>query len=150
MKCGLIWKANPSAVTSGSGCPDCAETGYKVGQPGLFYFVERSTSKGRAARKIGITNVASAKTRLALWRRQGFELVSQRTHENGQLILNLEQSVLSWIRFDLKIPPLLDKEEMPRGGSTETFSPDEPSEFELLKRIESEYLRLCDEFGNAE
>lgn len=143
LSCGLRWKPNPGAVTSGSGCPDCAETGYKVGQPGLFYLVERKSNGGRAARKIGITNLSGSRIRLALWKKQGFELVFQKTHQNGRLILNLEQNLLAWLRHDQNLPAYLDKEEMPRGGATETFSPDEPSELVLLEKIESEYLSLC-------
>lgn len=146
LKCGLVWKPAPGGVTSGSGCPDCAETGYKVGQPGLFYLVERSSAKGRAARKIGITNVSSSKVRLALWKRQGFDLRFKTQHESGQLILSLEQNIIEWLRYDQKLPQFLDKEEMPKGGATETFSPDEPPERALIKKIESEYLRLCEEY----
>jgi hypothetical protein len=112
----------------------------------MFYFVERDAQRGRAARKIGITNVAGAKTRLSVWRRQGFTLVAQRTHESGQLILNLEQSVLNWIRHDLKIPQFLDKVEMPRGGATETLPADEPPTIDLLDKIEREFQRLSRDF----
>ncbi|BAU99983.1 hypothetical protein AUMI_114410 [Aurantimicrobium minutum] len=34
------------------------------------------------------------------------------------------------------LPPYLDKEEMPKGGETETFSPDEPSDFILIQQID--------------
>jgi predicted nucleic acid-binding Zn-ribbon protein len=146
LKCGLTWNANPGGVTSGSGCPDCAETGYKVGQPGLFYLVERKSSQGRPARKIGITNVSSAKTRLSLWRNQGFLLRMQKVHDDGQLILNLETNMLRWLRFEMNLPQYLDKEEMPRGGATETFSPDDPSDSVLLKKIESEFSELVGKY----
>jgi hypothetical protein len=150
LECGLLWKANPSGITSGSGCPDCAETGYKVGQPGMLYFVERSASNGGAVRKIGITNISSSKVRLTLWKNQGFELKYQKTHINGQVILNLEQNLLKWLRRDLNLPPYLTKEQMPKGGATETFSPDEPSEFVLLEKIEIEYLKLSSEIDPQE
>ena len=149
LECGLVWKANPSGITSGSGCPDCAETGYKVGQPGLFYLVERSNSQGRAARKIGITNVSSSKIRLKLWKAQGFELTFQKTHTDGRLILQLEQNLLRWLRHELRLPPYLDKEEMPRGGSTETFSPDEPSHKILVKKIEMEFETISSRIASV-
>jgi hypothetical protein len=142
LSCGLIWKPNPGGVTSGSGCPDCAEYGFKVGSPGLFYLVERGSSHGRPARKIGISNLSSSATRLSLWKKQGFELNLKLTHDSGQLILNLEQNLLKWLRFELNIPPYLDKEEMPKGGETETFSPDEPPEEILIRKIQSEFLIL--------
>ena len=149
LKCGLIWKANPGGITSGSGCPDCAETGYKVGQPGLFYLVERTSGVGRPARKIGITNIESSKVRLSLWRKQGFVLRWQKTHTNGQVILDLETNMLRWLRYEMGLPQYLDKEEMPKGGATETFSPDEPDELTLIEWIEAEFLRLSvkDETG---
>lgn len=143
LNCGLIWRPNPSGVTSGSGCPDCAETGYKVGQPGILYLVERGSTRGRAARKIGITNVSSSKIRLNHWAKQGFELKLQKSHQNGQVILDLEQSLLRWLRHDQNLPQYLDKQEMPKGGATETFSPNEPSEFLLIEKIESEFLKIC-------
>lgn len=142
LSCGLVWNPNPGGVTSGSGCPDCAETGFKVGQPGLFYLVERSSDAGRPARKIGISNTSSAEGRLGLWRRQGFKVTLTQRHDDGQLILDLERSLLEWLRYDLKLPQYLDKEEMPKGGATETFSPDEPDGDLLLQKIESEYQRL--------
>jgi hypothetical protein len=116
-----------------------------VGQPGLFYLVERDSSQGRPARKIGITNTKGSKTRLALWKRQGFTLKAQYTHEDGSLILQLETSILRWLRNDLGLPSYLDKEEMPKGGATETISPDEPSEYLLLEKIELEFSRLVGE-----
>jgi predicted nucleic acid-binding Zn-ribbon protein len=142
LNCGLLWRPNPSGVTSGSGCPDCAETGYKVGQAGLLYLVERDSTRGRAARKIGITNVSSSKIRLNHWKKQGFELKFQKIHQNGQIILDLEQSLLRWLRHEQNLPQYLDKEEMPRGGATETFSPNEPSEFLLIEKIDSEFKRI--------
>ncbi len=142
LKCGLVWRPVPDGVRLGSGCPDCAETGYKVGQPGLLYFVERTNSKGRPARKIGITNIASSKVRLALWRRQGFMLNHQITDENGQVIYDLEQSVLKWLRHELMLPQYLDREEMPFGGATETFQPNSPTNLELISKLEFEYRSL--------
>ncbi len=147
IKCGLIWSPNPDGVSKGSGCPDCAETGYKIGQPGLFYLIERTSGKGRPARKIGITNTSSSSIRLALWKRQGFVVKVKLTHDNGQLILQLEQNLLKWLRNDLGLSPYLDKEEMPKGGETETFSPDEPTEKILLERIETEFQKLLSESG---
>jgi hypothetical protein len=130
--CKLIWKPVPDAVRGGSGCPDCAITGYKYGEPGLFYLVERTSGQGRSARKIGITNVAGSKVRINLWRRQDFVLLKTINHDNGQLIYELEQQVLRWLRFELKLPQYLDKEEMPLGGATETFDPEVPTMANLV------------------
>jgi len=74
-------------------------------------------------------------------------LVTEKTHDNGQLILKLEQNILRWLRDELNIPPYLDKEEMPRGGSSETLPFDEPSEHALLEQINTEFDRLVEEFS---
>lgn len=142
LACGLQWQPVPDGVRLGSGCPDCAVTGYKVGQAGLLYLVERSNNKGRPARKIGISNVSSSQVRLALWRRQGFVLVHKITHPTGQLIYDLEQSTLKWLRQELELPQYLDREEMPLGGATETFQPDQPSNNEVVRKLEFEFNRL--------
>jgi predicted Zn-ribbon and HTH transcriptional regulator len=142
LTCGFEWKPNPGGVTTGSGCPDCAETGFKAGQPGLLYFIERTNSKGRPARKIGISNTSSSEVRLALWRRQGFVLKHTITHPTGQVIYDLEQAVLKWLRHELGLPQYLDKEEMPFGGATETFQPDLPSNGVVVQKLEQEFTRL--------
>jgi hypothetical protein len=108
----------------------------------LLYLVERDSTRGRAARKIGITNVSSSKIRLNHWKKQGFEVRFQKTHQNGQIIFDLEQSLLRWLRHDQNLPQYLDKEEMPQGGATETFSPDEPPELMLIEKIDSEFRRI--------
>jgi hypothetical protein len=114
----------------------------------MFYLVERSSHRERAARKIGITNVISSKIRLTHWKKQGFELKLQKIHQNGKVILDLEQSLLRWLRHDQNVPQYLDKEEMPKGGATETFSPDEPSELLLIMKIESEFKRISNLYEN--
>jgi len=149
LKCGLIWSPNPGAVSDGSGCPDCAETGYRVGQPGLFYLVERGSIKGRAARKIGITNIAGSEKRLNLWKRQGFTLRAHFTHDDGGVILQLETRILQWLRRELGLPSYLDKEEMPQGGASETLSPDDPSDELLLQKIELEFNSLSKERSSS-
>ncbi|WP_148664070.1 zinc-ribbon domain-containing protein [Aurantimicrobium minutum] len=136
LNCNLTWKTTPTQIKSGSSCPACAETGFNDGQPGLFYFVERNNDFGRAARKIGITNISASKGRLRLWEKQGFQLKKQVVHHNGSVVHELERRVLFWLRNDLMLPPYLDKEEMPKGGETETFSPDEPSDFILIQQID--------------
>jgi predicted Zn-ribbon and HTH transcriptional regulator len=140
--CKLVWKPVPDAVRGGSGCPDCAITGYKYGEPGLLYLVERKSGQGRSARKIGITNVSGSKVRIDLWRRQDFVLLKTVSHRNGQLIYELEQQLLRWLRFDLKLPQYLDKEEMPLGGATETFDPEVPTMAHLEEKIDSIFNQL--------
>jgi predicted Zn-ribbon and HTH transcriptional regulator len=135
LTCKLEWNATPDSVGRGSGCPNCAVTGYKMGEPGIFYFIERDNRKGRAARKIGISNTKSFPVRLAFWKSQGFRLIFQVEDQDGAIIQSLEKNMLSWLRDEIGLGQYLDKEEMPRGGSSETFAPDNPSNQEILNVI---------------
>jgi hypothetical protein len=115
----------------------------------LFYLVERGSIKGRAARKIGITNIAGSEKRLNLWKRQGFTLRAHFTHDDGGVILQLETRILQWLRRELGLPSYLDKEEMPQGGASETLSPDDPSDELLLQKIELEFNSLSKERSSS-
>ena len=135
LTCKIEWNAIPDSVGRGSGCPNCAVTGYKMGEPGIFYFIERDNRKGRAARKIGISNTKSFPTRLALWKSQGFMLIFQVEDQDGAIIQSLEKNMISWLRDEIGLGQYLDKEEMPRGGSSETFAPENPSNQEIMNVI---------------
>lgn len=133
LSCGLVWVTSPDSVTSGSGCPDCAETGFKPGKPAYLYFLEDTA---RGARKIGISNVDPKNTRLNAHRRNGFEeelfiLAS----DSGSQIAELEAKVMGWIRVDCGLPQYLGKQDMPQGGWTETFSAGGPSNHEVIAKI---------------
>lgn len=126
-----------------TGCPACNEFGYKKHLPGLLYLVERGDSpEYRAGRKIGITNVRSAKTRLKHWEYLGFAVVFKISDEDGEVIANLEKRVLKdWLRSELGIPIWYTKEEM-KGGETETIGPLEPTNEEIVAQISEQYRAL--------
>ncbi len=42
---------------SGTGCPDCAESGFNPSEPGILYYVAVTTDDGDTRYKIGITNL---------------------------------------------------------------------------------------------
>ena len=45
-------------IHQGTGCPDCAESGFRVMQPALLYYLRVTTESGAYLYKIGITNRA--------------------------------------------------------------------------------------------
>jgi hypothetical protein len=124
----------------GSGCPNCASSGYDATRTGLFYFI---ASNPLQARKIGITNPERKTNRV-----EGFgeewHVVKTFTQTDGYVIRELETIILRWLRRDLGLPAYLGREEMPRGGHSETFAMDGPSDLEVLEKIESTLSRLIE------
>ena len=53
---GHQWDASPTNVLRVSGCPECAEHGYKLSKPALLYVLEHKLPDGRTRTNIGITN----------------------------------------------------------------------------------------------
>ncbi len=66
------WQATiANRINAGSGCPDCAVTGYKPNLPGFIYLLTRGDST--IQRKLGITNVP--KRRLTTHTRNGWTVL---------------------------------------------------------------------------
>jgi Probable Zinc-ribbon domain len=129
---GHEWQASGNKRVIGTGCPECATSGFDPGKPALFYFIE---NVNLAARKVGITNVGT--DRLAYFRRNGWRIVKTVENENAREIRLLESILLGWIRIDLGLPAYLNSKQMGRrGGWTETFSLEGPSNAEVMRRIE--------------
>jgi hypothetical protein len=92
-------------------------------------------STSLSARKIGITNTERRYDRIAAYG-SGWEVVFTTSHDDGQLVRDLETQVLRWLRKDVGLPPYLGKEEMgAAGGHTETFSLEGVSNREVLTKI---------------
>jgi hypothetical protein len=133
LSCGLTWVTTPDSIARGSGCPDCAETGFKPGKPAYLYFLEDTE---RGARKIGISNIDAKNTRLNAHRRNGFgKEIFILSGDLGFQIAELEMSVMAWLRVDCRLPQYLDKQDMPQRGWTETFSTEGPSNLEVIAKI---------------
>lgn len=117
-------------------CPSCSHFGFKKSEPALLYLVERlETRNFRAARKIGITNISSSRTRIRHWSYQGFVLVHSVCHPKGSLIQKLEKTLLNdWIRGELGMCQYLSSDEI-LGGFTETFAPDFPPNSEVIEMM---------------
>lgn len=127
-----------------TGCPNCANYGFKKGEAALLYFIERLDSEQfRGARKIGITNLASSKTRLRHWLYQGFTVIHTVSHPNGALISKLEDVLLKdWIRGEMGLGQYLSSDEI-LGGFTETFAPDFPSNSDVILKINDTFRDLA-------
>ena len=101
-----------------SGCPSCAETGYRPERAGMLYLLTHQTHQ---ARKFGITNFAAKTLRLVRLQRAGWEVLLTLQNRDGSVAKDVEKMVKSWIRDELKLPQVLESADMPDGGHTETF-----------------------------
>ncbi len=105
-----------------SGCPSCAEYGFKPHKPAIFYFIE---NESLSARKVGITNSEERRVRLSGFAKRGWTEVLIIESSKGEQILALEKAILTWIRKDHSMPIFLTSKETGRqGGWTETVAAD--------------------------
>jgi hypothetical protein len=119
-ECGLEWHVVPNSLRS-TGCPSCAQYGFKPNEPGLLYLLQGVTD---GALKIGVANVpppGTQSSRLKKHQRNGW--IVQRTWElpTGQDVYDVEQAVVRWWREDLGLPPARSRGD----GFTETVSGDQ-------------------------
>jgi hypothetical protein len=134
------WEASLASRNNGSGCPDCAEYGFKPNKPAIFYFIE---NKSLRARKIGITNIEDRAVRLSRFSALGWKQLHIVESDDGAGIRELESFIKKWIRKDLQLPQYLSAEEMGMtGGWTETFSIQGPSNESVKEMIKIGCERL--------
>ncbi len=125
-------------ATRNVGCPKCAKSGFDQSSASLFYFIQNNSL---AARKVGIANKTSQ--RLSQWKSKGWTVLYSAESENGTEILELETTILRWIRKDLGLPPYLgDKELGAIGGWSETFSIEGVSNAEVISKIEGRWIEI--------
>lgn len=131
---GHEWDAVISSRTGHmkSGCPSCAESGYRPGRPGILYFIQ---SEELGSRKFGITNSDAKKLRLKRFETMGWERLLIMEHANGHVAKLAEKKIRHWVRQELKLPKYLRKEDLPlTEGWTETFALHEgPTNFEVME-----------------
>jgi len=139
---GHNWKATVANRTVvGTGCPNCAITGYRAAEPGILYFLKNEELQSR---KIGITN--AGKSRLSKFTQRGWQTINLIQHDDGQAIYDAEQLVLNWLRVELHMPSVLTKKHMgSMGGWTETFALDGISDSEVLDKIYLEFDKAISE-----
>jgi hypothetical protein len=125
--CGSSWPAFGSAISRGSGCPECANWGINLIDPGLLYLVRRGWIL-----KIGITNGTDPEEsqRLGQHRRVGFETLRTWAFKRTADARDIEQATIRWWRDDLGLPPL----EIDGRASKETV---DARQVELQKVIET-------------
>lgn len=91
-----------ASVHNGSRCRFCSEHGFSYGEPGVVYVV---THPIHGAHKVGIA--APDSDRLAVHRRNGWQVYRTLLFDRGEDAFKVEQAVLRWLRDDLGLPPFL-------------------------------------------
>lgn len=54
--CGLHWSTTPNCILAGTGCPNCAKSGFHPQAPAVLYNIEFTLPTGVKLYKVGITN----------------------------------------------------------------------------------------------
>ena len=142
-----IWEASPyNRLKRNSGCPHCADRGYNPGRGGVLYFL---TNETLFAGKFGITNHGTS--RIENFQKAGWTIYYTLSSSDGRVAQLAEKSVAHWFRHELKMPPYLDKREMPPhlSGHTETFGLQEcPSFPEIVKSYKKAWSNALDRLTN--
>ena len=121
---GHSWRVDPQSRLFGTGCPNCASTGFRPHSPAIFYFLK---NEKLLVRKIGITNKDSKVSRIKEFQARGWKVEFVIEHPNGQVIFEAEQIVKKWLRQQLKLGLGAGKQQMDgMSGYTETFALDSP------------------------
>lgn len=104
-KQGHIFEAKvKDRALGGTGCPDCAEYGYKQSRPAWIYLLDQNEKQ-----KIGITN--SWKTRFARHRQFKWQIVQLIGIIDGSLAYEIEFTIKQWLK----------QNKYPIPGTTETW-----------------------------
>ena len=115
-RCGNNISVKLSIIRRGSGCKECAETGYKNHKPGTVYLLR---SESLRAYKVGITN--NPDQRLSNHEKHGWRVCGVLTFDDGAKARDIEQWVLgSWRSAGWAEAVAADL--MPQGGWTETVA----------------------------
>ncbi len=109
----------PDHHLNGSGCWDCADTGFNPGEPGKLYYIAVTTDDGDTRYKIGITNYTVEE------RFSGADLARIRTVKTcryaiGRAAMEREAEILKQYAGDRYYGPYILK----RAGNTEIFTHD--------------------------
>jgi formylmethanofuran dehydrogenase subunit E len=115
------------------GCRYCASrSGYTIKSdgPAIIYLITHSIFN---AHKVGFARVGTS--RLKQHQRQGWEVYKTLVLPSAAEALDVEVRVLTWIRNELGLAPVLTAAEMPQLGFTETFSADEIDLLTVWRRV---------------
>ena len=119
-------------VKNGRGCKFCAVGGINLTLPGFIYVM---THEELSAVKVGIGGETSKMNRISQHKKYGWNLYKRLTLDTAEEAYEIEQVVISWLRYDLGLPRFLSSEEMPQGGHTETFSAEEIDSWTIWEEI---------------
>jgi len=120
----------PSKIQAGRGCPECAVSGFKDGEPAVVYLCVHTRSN---AAKVGISNQGkSYKERLATHRRHGYKFKADWYFADGGDARDIEKETIDRWR---RAPKFDQVEEAPADGRTETVSLECLGLAEIIDRI---------------
>jgi hypothetical protein len=115
---GSFWQS-PMNHVRGTGCPDCADSGFNPSEPGLLYYIAVTTDDGDNLYKIGITNLSIGR-RFPSADRARIRIVKTWSFAVGRVAAEREAEILSrFSRFRYYGPHILVG-----AGNTELFTQD--------------------------
>jgi len=123
MKCGrIVYPSHHMVSQRSGGCKYCSTLGMDFTLPAYIYLI---TNEKLNSHKIGISGVHSKEDRLKDHAKNGWILYKKKTLASADLIYEIEQETLRWLREDRGLPPYLSKFEVPQAGWTETVDASE-------------------------
>ncbi len=129
---GHEWVARIAHRNAGSGCPSCANYGFKPHESATLYLL---MNHDLGAYKVGITNEGT--NRLEMFSRLGWAVICQWRFSAGSDAHDVEQEFLGFIRDELGLGLAVEEAAMPLGGHTETFQTRGLEVDALLERMSS-------------
>ncbi len=99
-KCSNKWQTQVNARTPphNTGCPECAESGFKKELPAWFYLLERPGEQ-----QLGVTNFKE--NRLKTHAKNGWEEVEVLGPAEGSLVLETEKRFKQWLKAEVGVVP---------------------------------------------
>jgi len=134
LNCNRISNKRYDDVRTGRGCKYCQTAALDLLAPTNYYIMKNDELN---AIKVGIGNVGRRQDRIKQHQSYGWTLYYKYELGTGEFALEIEQSILVWIRQDLKLPIYLSKSEMPHGGWTETVDADSISVLQIKLKFEA-------------
>lgn len=129
------WRASAANRVRGTGCPQCARSGFKADSPAFLYVVKADDLEGRGkAAKFGVANALDI--RLRRHRRKGFSTTPVLVLPGiGSQVLAVEQAVKRGLKSSMT--PSCADHGMAFDGSTEAYLAEDLPLRSLLRRIRS-------------
>jgi hypothetical protein len=131
--CGKKVSPTYGSLRSGSGCKYCSIGGINLLAPAYLYLI---THNSLNSHKIGIGGIDSSMDRLEKHKKQGWKTYRQLDLDTAEEAYEIEQAVLTWLRYDLGLQQYLLPEQMPQAGHTETVDASEIDLATVWVRVE--------------